>query len=216
MRRSRRAGFGLVEAMIVVVIIGIVMATIAPQISIVVADGRMKTATQEVMRLGRRARWKALVTGTPHSVLLAGSGTQFGVATLYKGMGARCDHTDWNQASARALAVTEQFDLGVVNPGAASTGDEGFRISMRPTSGGVAVASVWICHQPNGESYVGIPAGDGSVTLQRQRTDVAVLISVLNEENDRWEGDRLNDDRRRRRIVFSPGQMPWYAPWLQD
>lgn len=208
MRRSKRqAGFTILELMIVVFIVGIVVMAIAPSLMEVLAHGRAKAGMQEVLRLARRARWKALVTGTPHAVMLQGTGTGFGTATLYKGMGTRCDRVGWAQASALAVSLTEHFDFATLNPNAVNTTTpDTFIISLRPLVNNVAVASVLVCHQPNGESYFGVPVG-GALTVQRQRVDIEARIGLALDGSVvgvPTEAEAL----RLRRIIFPPGNMP--------
>jgi prepilin-type N-terminal cleavage/methylation domain-containing protein len=54
--RRARAGYTLVELMMVVAIIGISMLAFAPSFGKAMADRRISTATRELIRIGRRAR----------------------------------------------------------------------------------------------------------------------------------------------------------------
>jgi prepilin-type N-terminal cleavage/methylation domain-containing protein len=54
--RRARAGYTLVELMMVVMIIGISMLAFAPSFGKAMADRRVSTATRELIRIGRRAR----------------------------------------------------------------------------------------------------------------------------------------------------------------
>jgi prepilin-type N-terminal cleavage/methylation domain-containing protein len=55
-RVTRRAGYTLIELMIVVMIIGISTVAFSPGIGRAVADRRASTAARELIRVGRRAR----------------------------------------------------------------------------------------------------------------------------------------------------------------
>jgi prepilin-type N-terminal cleavage/methylation domain-containing protein len=68
MRPSSRAsaGFTIIELLISLVIIGIISAAVAPSLSEVLSDNRQVAATQNIVRLARRARSLALASGLAH------------------------------------------------------------------------------------------------------------------------------------------------------
>lgn len=167
-----RAGFTLIEAMIVLMIIGVMAAAIAPSLMEVLADNRQVTATQDLVRLGRRARSLALGSGYAYLLRFQEDLNRgLGKFHLWAGMNNRCTQTDWvgqvltidDPASTcgppsptspiPAPCPVEVLGMRDYNPtdgvtAPSSTDTERQVITARSTS-----PLVWLCFQPNGEVY---------------------------------------------------------------
>jgi len=74
MRRSRQAGFTLVELMVIVAIIAILMAMAAPLFERSVASSRLTSKTNDVVLSLKTARSEAVRTGVPVAIR-SGAGT---------------------------------------------------------------------------------------------------------------------------------------------
>ena len=84
MRRSRQAGFTLVELMVIVAIIAILMAMAAPLFERTVASSRLTSKTNDVVLALKMARSEASRTGVPMAVRsVAGSAVFSGGWQVY-------------------------------------------------------------------------------------------------------------------------------------
>jgi prepilin-type N-terminal cleavage/methylation domain-containing protein len=118
----QRAGFTLIEMMVVVTIIGISIAAFAPSFSHSMADRRCATASMELVRMGRRARAESI--GLQRAFLVH---IEYGMAPnqtarmrLLRANTMRCDVDDWavhaaacptNEVERGATACMESIDL---------------------------------------------------------------------------------------------------------
>lgn len=61
-----RAGFTLIEIMVVIVVLAIVVGTIAPSLGPIAGDAQLRAATRDVIAALRYARAESVVTSRPH------------------------------------------------------------------------------------------------------------------------------------------------------
>lgn len=170
----QRAGFTLIELMVVIAIIGISIIAFAPSISHSLADRRCATASMELVRLGRRARAESI--GLQRAFLVH---IQYGMAPqqtarmrLLRGNSIRCDLENWPNHEATcptgpvergATACAESIDLGSSHwykpPYAISIGMWGDGKDLTSTTpdqvvtavaGGAGSGEVSICYEPGG------------------------------------------------------------------
>jgi prepilin-type N-terminal cleavage/methylation domain-containing protein len=191
-RGQATAAFTLVELMIAIVVMGVMAAAIAPSLSEVLADSRQGAAAQDLVRLSRRARALALGTGMAHLLRFqeASSGN-LGAIELYAGMNGRCLQTPWAAAFAATLAFPnppdpgpagrlrqlEVFDMAYYNPKgdgshptAADTGRQVLTLRATIDIDANDRPLVWICYQPNGDSYTMVVTPADPLQLLRQST----------------------------------------------
>jgi prepilin-type N-terminal cleavage/methylation domain-containing protein len=107
-----RAGFTLIEVMVVITIIGITIVAFAPSFSHSMADRRCATASMELVRLGRRARAESIGLQRAFLVHIA-----YGLAPnetarmrLLRGNSTRCDVDDWSVHA--AACPTDEVERG--------------------------------------------------------------------------------------------------------
>jgi prepilin-type N-terminal cleavage/methylation domain-containing protein len=197
-RGQATAAFTLVELMIALVIMGVMAAAIAPSLSEVLADSREGAASQDLVRLSRRARAMALSTGMAHLLRFQEASkysdqtlNSLGSIELYAGMNGRCTQTPWTTAFAATLAfpspadpgpagrlrAIEIFEMAYYNvtgdgerPTAADTGRQVITLRATVGAGTDDKPIVWICYQPNGDSYTMVDSPADPLKLFRQST----------------------------------------------
>jgi prepilin-type N-terminal cleavage/methylation domain-containing protein len=153
MKRSRsRDGFTLVELMVVVAIIAIMAAGIAPAITSALADGRAGNAAVDLVRLGGRARSETTFSGLAHVLsYMAGQNGGLGVVQLLRGVNNRCNSQTWGAGS----ALIDRVDMTFYNFGNTHV------IDVKRTDG--ATAQIQICYQPDGAMMIRA-GGSGTFT----------------------------------------------------
>lgn len=143
-----RDGFTLMEAMVVVAIIGLSAAIAAPAISNAMANRRANEAQHALVRLGARARSEAMAYGRAH-VLVYQAGAN-GSAQLWRGRSNLCNGNAWatimtgdcaNSTSCVDALAMVAYDVG--------------SHEVRMTMG----TPQWLCFQPDGEMLVSSGAG---------------------------------------------------------
>jgi prepilin-type N-terminal cleavage/methylation domain-containing protein len=195
-RSTERGGFTIIEMMIALVIIGAMAVAAAPAFSVTLADNRQRAAAVYLLRLANKARSLALASGLAHLLRLQGTTTQLGTAMLYGGMNGHCSQTPWGTAFQvlDGHGPIESFDMAAYNPTGA-----GYAISARPSHGDTLLDELWICYQPNGETWSRVLPSTDAV-IRRQLASYQVTVSR------RIGSAKSGPDRTLR---FSPGASPW-------
>lgn len=139
--------------MIVVTIIGIMAAAIAPGIRTTLAEGRASNAAIDLVRLGARARAESVSTGLAHLMSYCVGNQGFGGMELFRGINDRCNLQDWS---------TLNTSIGFIDGVWASeyNAEPTHRIQIAPTNGTrqtpwgnitqTGMNRIDICYQPDG------------------------------------------------------------------
>lgn len=180
---SPRAGFSMVELLIVVVIVGIMAMTVAPSLSEVLSGNRQASAAMDLIKFARATRSAAVSSGAAQLMVFGPSGSNnLGVINRYIGMTNRCLQSRWDiamgsdpgQGAKRALG----FDMAAYNPGYKPSDDDKTQQVIKMSAavlGGDAIQTVlWLCYQPDGQVYAMFDAG---TVLQIQNVDFEFTIS---------------------------------------
>lgn len=142
-RRPRRDGFTLIELMLVVVLVGISAAMIAPAIQRTMAINRASRCQYDFARLLRRARGEAIGTGRAHLIDINSIATDVHM-NVYLGDSSSCQRSSW----LGIVGVSAPVD-GVAQSTYDAGGDGVFvRVTM---AGGPAPRQ--ICYEPDGERF---------------------------------------------------------------
>jgi prepilin-type N-terminal cleavage/methylation domain-containing protein len=169
-RRLRSAGFTIIEMMIVLCIVGVMAAAIAPSLGELLADNRQSSAAMDLVRLARQTRAQASTSGLAQLIRFRGGNDDagangLGAITVYAGMNTKCMRTPWQltltPASGTGLGPSRLFHMGDYNPstGTPTANDldrHVIALSAR-LDGGQPQVDLRVCYQPNGEVYVGVP-----------------------------------------------------------
>jgi prepilin-type N-terminal cleavage/methylation domain-containing protein len=203
MRGSRRrGGFTIVELMVAVAIIGMMAVAAAPAFSTTLADNRQRSAMVDLLRLANKARALALASGSAHLLRIRTANNQVGTAALYAGLNGRCLQTPWETVAfvtANGHGPIESFDMAAYNPIGA-----GYVIAARAyRDDDDPVNELWICYQPNGETWSRVPPITDPV-IKRQLATYKVVVSRRVGSDSESEGIGID-----RMLQFSPGASPW-------
>lgn len=175
-----KAGFTLIELMVVVIIIGILFSYAVPGITRTMADRRAATVVSEIVRIGNRARSAAMSGKPAHLVSIQTGGNALGagqaVVALLRGNTSSCTTQNWAAALAqcppppggRALGVRElcpEF-LNLSTPEWFRGGFE-LRVRLIPQASdsnlvpllqGAGNNTVSICYERNGATFWSVNA----------------------------------------------------------
>jgi prepilin-type N-terminal cleavage/methylation domain-containing protein len=180
----RRAGFTLMELMIVVVMVAVLALAVAPSMTEVLANNRQTSASMDLIRFARRIRQTAISSGTAHLmhyVQTASNG--LGRIQVYRGMNNRCMQTPWNVAMDPGnpqLGPNRNMSFDMIDynpsdvgsrPGAA---DSGRQVIGLLEAGAGNRTELSLCYQPDGMVYA--IYGDMTVTMVMQNVDTVFRI----------------------------------------
>src|SRR5690349_2448534 len=115
---ARRAGFTIMELMIVLVIIGIMAMTVAPSLSEVLTSNRQSSAAMDLVRFGRRVRSRAVSSGAAQLArFVKRDSNGLGRVELFTGINNKCMQTPWADAIAAGAVRSQSFDMTDYNTG---------------------------------------------------------------------------------------------------
>ncbi|GAB4204169.1 MAG: hypothetical protein OHK0013_18890 [Sandaracinaceae bacterium] len=179
--RRARAGFTLIELMLVVVLVGISAAMVAPSIMRTMASSRTGRCQYDVARLLRTARGNAIASGRAQLVDFD-PGTGAMRVNLYRGDSSSCARSAWGGIVGVDQPIdsvwAEDYSIG------------GHSVLVAVTAAG-AGAPRQICFEPDGDR-LDRPNTTGPFVRN------AGLVTVA---FDRIEPDGLSSDPQRRIIV---------------
>jgi prepilin-type N-terminal cleavage/methylation domain-containing protein len=202
------AGFTLVEAMIVVAVIGILAAVASPLMDGFFADVRLRAAARDVADTFRVARAEAIRTGTPHVVFFSAApaaappatdpaGNALGVDASTGGVPPILMLRDNDENclisagdapqpvyAQRGVAWGSAVSGVAIEPGDTGLADHSAGSSFRTPAG---APSTWVVFRPNGIpvgfdagcNLGGVGTGGGAVYVTNGRRDYAVVLSPL-------------------------------------
>jgi prepilin-type N-terminal cleavage/methylation domain-containing protein len=189
LQHRRNAGFTLIEAMIVVAIIGISAALAAPALGTAIADRRAGEATHSLVRVGARARSEAMVLGRAHVLAFETEGN--GRVSLWRGRSNLCNQNDWPSIIAGAcndsIHCLETLDMASYDHGH-------HQVRMR-----IVAAPAFMCFQPDGDVLFSDGPTDRFNPLASAAEGVRFTI-------ERLAGGSV--DGVRREVVFPIGGSP--------
>lgn len=156
--RARQAGFTLVELMVVVAMIMVIAALVAPSLSAVQGDARQQSAAVDLVRLSRRARAITMRSRVVHMLRFLQTGANgHGTIAVFAGLNNRCGLTDWDTEAFTNHAPVELFDMLDFNPGPLTNAATDLNRQVITLRGelpiGTAVSELRICYQPDGQTY---------------------------------------------------------------
>jgi len=188
--RPRTTGFSLIELMVVVAIISILAAMVAPDINRSRTEAEIGNAAAALVRLGARARAHATYTGLAHTVafLPALGDGQPGVV-LARGTNSRCNSVVWNFAN--LMGVDADNNDVVLRAGR----DTYNGMQIRPLN----VDLPQICIEANGRTL--LRAGNAGLFADNVGGVTDVVFSLA-----RWNGGVLASADRQ--VVFPNGNVP--------
>jgi type II secretion system protein H len=135
--RRARAGFTLVELLLVVAVIGILAIAVAPSVSTVLAGGRLRTAARELAGAGRYARTMALLNQTPVDLVVDLRGGRFSVVAHDREELSRFGLSDL-VAATNDVGYTEELLRTSARRAASLSGGFGLAVSKRDAESGAA------------------------------------------------------------------------------
>lgn len=157
-RRDPRAGYTLLELMIVVVIIAVVSALAAPGIVETMRENKVYQGTSDITRMFRQARLEAVSRGTAVAIRFDGNAGR-GRFAMYRSTVSSCRMTNWMAPVADPLAGTLLTTLDFNRAPYQITGGVDVRaeycpgISVTKACGAPNAGPMWICYAPGGRLY---------------------------------------------------------------
>jgi type II secretion system protein H len=135
--RRARAGFTLVELLLVVAVIGVLAAAAAPAVSTMIAGGRLRTAARELAGSGRYARTMALLNQTPVDLVVDLKGGRLAVRARDREELARFGLSDL-AAATNDVGYTEELLRTSARRAASLSGGFGLAVSRQDADAGAA------------------------------------------------------------------------------
>jgi prepilin-type N-terminal cleavage/methylation domain-containing protein len=208
---SRRAGFTLLELMIVVSIMGGMAALLAPGLSESLSDARASAAAEDLIRLSRHIRARAQESGLAHLFVFSSTSADsrgLGSVIVYEGMNNHCRQTPWNQAingtATDGHAPVDSLDLrrSTYNPVAsgvnASSDDANRQIVTLAVADSVGAPNQAIlCFEPGGATYEGVGSSSNAGFAFTTQTKT-ITFTVARRVNSEARGTP-------RVVLFPPG-----------
>lgn len=202
---ARRAGFTIMELMIVLVIVGIMAMTVAPSLSEILSGSRHASAAMDLVRFVRRARSQSIATSKAQLIRFQSAGSKkLGRIDVYSGMNNRCRQTPWTDNSAVLIPLASRaraFDMTDYNPSAVGVLpglDDPDRpvialtARTQPVVEANVLAEVWICYQPDGMVYAATFVSPPTTAPTLRVQDMGVELRLRREiENVQHGKDRL-------------------------
>jgi prepilin-type N-terminal cleavage/methylation domain-containing protein len=191
----QRAGFTLLELMIVVTVMGTMAAMMAPGLGEFMADIRASGAAEDMVRISRHMRSRVQQSGLAHLLVYQGAADVsggLGRVDVYEGMTNHCRETPWQQTITGTVtnghAIIDSVDLGntaynVPTSGTTAKKDDDNRqvIALTVSVNQTAASSAVLCYEPGGGTFQGV--ADSSIasfafTPQIQPVTFTVTRSV--------------------------------------
>jgi prepilin-type N-terminal cleavage/methylation domain-containing protein len=189
----RRAGFTLLELMIVVTVMGTMAAMMAPGIGEFLADARASAASEDLIRLSRHMRSRVQQTGLAHLLIFSGIDADsggLGRVVVYEGMNNHCRQTPWGDAITGTIAnghtIVDRVDLGDSSynsptgsspPTKDDTNRQVIALSVRGSLGAADSAAV-ICYEPGGGTLEGVSdASSASFAFSAQTQPITFVVT---------------------------------------
>jgi len=181
----KRAGFTLMEMMIVVAIILITAGLAAPAIGAAMGERRATEAQIGFVRIGALGRSEAMSYGRAHLLRYsdASSGGNDGRVELWRGRVSVCSANDW-PSIITGLCNSKPDCIDALDMGSFAIGSH--RVQMRVPGSG----TIDFCFQPDGDMYVSIDGGVWTATPPSGTDAVRVRFDHLSSGSvtgvERW------------------------------
>lgn len=183
----------MIESMIVVSIIGLMTAAIAPTMSEMMVDGRQSDAANDLIGLARRVRYAARETGAAHRMdFTRATNDDLGGIVVQVAMTGSCLRAGaWTPALGRIRMDKYSTPLSTQ-----------LVLRAHPTNSFAddSVETFSTCFQPSGDTYQML---EGETEWKRQ--DASVSFSIRREIGGSMVAN--TDPVYRREILFPPGGM---------
>jgi prepilin-type N-terminal cleavage/methylation domain-containing protein len=166
MKRSvLQSGFTLVELMVVVAIVAIMAAGIAPAITTALAEGRAANAAVDLVRLGARGRSETTFTGLAHLLeYRRNEADALGQVRLLRGVNNRCGSQAWGGATLVDSVLLRTYNTAVPRT----------HVIDIQTADNLEID---ICYQPDGAMFV---RKLGDLTFSAPNNSVEFTITRVN------------------------------------
>jgi len=219
----KRAGFTLLEMVIVLGVIGTLAAMAVPSIVASVWQTRQSNAAQDLVRFVRGVRDLTRRSGVAHNMVWIQNDDHLGSLEVWMGANNRCRLTDWSFARTSHDSVT-RFDMARYNPFSGNAlpqpGDPVDVLVMRvgtvlfADASGTRTAGVStddpdpgedsgeICFEPSGDTFLRQPSvisADVSAAWMGYQNEL-VLFSILRMQ----AGSTIDTVGRNRYVILPP------------